>query len=320
MKIIITGSGGRLGAALLRELGNRFEVIGFNHAQLDLSDPDKVRETLSQCDFDVLVNAAAFTNVDLAEKERDQAFRVNAEAPRVLAEICRNQKAKLVHFSTDYVFSGEKEASYLEEDETRPISAYGESKLAGEKAVLSVNPDHLVIRVSWVFGPDRPSFIDQMIVRARESESVAAVADKWSAPTYTRDIAAMLLPVVAGGADPGLPQKAGVNGPSRLPALSSLQLGDTGISGYNGILHFANTGQCSWQEYAQHALDCCREKGVPLKATKVDAVKMSDMKSWVARRPVHTVLAIQKYEKLTGLKPRSWRDAVAEYVRDFVAR
>jgi dTDP-4-dehydrorhamnose reductase len=319
MKIVITGSGGRLGAALLREWSNvasasqpmrvqklglassseeptarkgspSHDVIGFNHTQLDLSDHNKIRETLSPRDFDVLINAAAFTNVDLSEKEKDQAFRVNAEAPRVLAEVCRDKGAKLIHFSTDYVFSGEKETLYSEEDEARPISAYGQSKLAGEKAVLSVSPDHLVIRVSWVFGPDRPSFIDQMIARARETEPVAAVADKWSAPTYTRDIAEMLLNVVAG------------------------------TSGYNGILHFANTGRCSWQEYTQHALDCCREQGVPLKATKVDAVKMSDMKNWIARRPVHTVLATQKYEELTGLRPRPWRDAVAEYVRDFVAR
>src|ERR1700730_11715478 len=202
MKIVITGSGGRLGAALLREYSNKFDVVGFNHAQLDLSDLGKIRETLSRNDFDVLVNAAAFTNVDLSEKEKDQAFRVNAEAPRVLAKICREKNAQLIHFSTDYVFSGEKRDPYVEEDEARPISVYGQSKLEGEKAVLDVSDSHLVIRVSWVFGPDRPSFLDQMIARARETESVAAVADKFSAPTYTRDIADMLLNVVAGNANP----------------------------------------------------------------------------------------------------------------------
>src|ERR1051325_10738108 len=107
MKILITGSGGRLGAALTREYASRFEVSGFNHTELDLSDLTTLRETISPLDFDILINAAAFTNVDLAEKEKNQAFRVNAEAPRLLAEICRDKGARLIHVSTDYVFDGD---------------------------------------------------------------------------------------------------------------------------------------------------------------------------------------------------------------------
>src|SRR5919197_2281881 len=112
MKIVITGSGGRLGAALVREYQDNFEVVGFGHAQLDLSDLSHVRERLAPLAFDVLINAAAFTNVDLCETERDQAFRINAEAPRVPAEICRDKGAKLIHFSTVYVFDGEKREPY----------------------------------------------------------------------------------------------------------------------------------------------------------------------------------------------------------------
>ena len=166
MKIVVIGSAGRLGAALTREYHNKFAVTGFNHAQLDLSDFDVIREKLRRTAFDVLINAAAFTNVDLCETERDQAFRINAEAPRVLAEICREKNAKLIHFSTDYVFDGEKRKPYTEEDEAKPISVYGDSKLAGEKNVLAAQDGHLIVRVSWVFGPDRPSFIDAMIKRA----------------------------------------------------------------------------------------------------------------------------------------------------------
>src|SRR5205823_2219584 len=133
MKIAIIGSGGRLGAALLREYRDKFDVTGLNHARLDLSNFDEVREKLGETNFDVLVNAAAFTNVDLCETQSDQAFRVNAEAPGVLAEICGEKNARLIHFSTDYVFDGEKRVPYTEEDEANPISVYGESKLAGEK-------------------------------------------------------------------------------------------------------------------------------------------------------------------------------------------
>jgi len=315
MKIVITGAGGRLGAALVREYKGRSEVTGFTHAQLDLGKADQVRASLEPLGFELLINAAAFTNVDLAEKEKDQAFRINADAPRLLAQICREKGAKLIHVSTDYVFDGEKRESYFEDDEPRPISAYGESKVAGENAVLEVDANHLVVRVSWVFGPDRPSFVDQMIARAREHDTIAAVADKWSTPTYTKDIADMLMRVLAGDV------VAGVGDPGREKAQQTQPAGVTD-PGYkaSGILHVANAGQCTWQEYAQHALNCCHELGLPLKATQVGAVKMSDMTSWIARRPVHSVLGTPKYEKIAGTAPRPWQEAVADYVRDYVAR
>jgi dTDP-4-dehydrorhamnose reductase len=192
MKIVILGTGGRLGAALLREFRDKCDAAGFNRAQLDLSNLDGAREKLRSTDFDVLINAAAFTNVDGCETERDRAFLINAEAPGVLAKIANDKGARLIHFSTDYVFDGEKRAPYTEEDRANPISAYGESKLAGEKNVLAAGNGHLVVRVSWVFGPDRPSFIDGIIKRAQENEQVDAIADKFSTPTYTLDIAKML--------------------------------------------------------------------------------------------------------------------------------
>jgi dTDP-4-dehydrorhamnose reductase len=284
MKIVITGSGGRLGAALVREYRQKFDVTGFNHAQLDLADLDQIRAKIDNLDFDVLINAAAFTNVDLCEKEREQAFRVNAEAPRFLAEICRDKKAKLIHFSTDYVFDGEKRESYLESDPANPISVYGESKRAGEEKILGTDDRHLIVRVSWVFGPDRPSFIDAVIKRAHTEEQVDAIADKFATPTYTKDIAEML------------------------PRFFDLDLA-------GGILHFANAGECSWQEYAQHALDCCHKLGVPLKARNVAPFKLSDMKNFIARRPIYSVLSTSKFNALAGQEPRSWQEAVEEYVR-----
>ena len=192
MKIVILGAGGRLGAALMREYREKYDVVGFDHAQLDLSNLEGLREKVGATTFDVLINAAAFTNVDACETERDRAFRINAEAPGVLAEICNEKDAKLIHFSTDYVFDGEKRAPYTEEDQANPISAYGESKLAGEKNVLAADDRHLVVRVSWVFGPDRPSFVDAMIKRAQQDEKIDAISDKFSTPTYTHDIADML--------------------------------------------------------------------------------------------------------------------------------
>jgi dTDP-4-dehydrorhamnose reductase len=281
MRIVILGAGGRLGAALLGEYQSKFDVVGFTHAQLDLAKSREIHGKIDNLAFDVLINAAAFTNVDLSESKRDEAFAVNAEAPRVLAEICANKNAKMIYFSTDYVFDGNKRQPYVEDDAANPISAYGESKRAGEKFVLAVSDRHLVVRVSWVFGPDRSSFIDAMIKRAREEERIEAIADKWSTPTYTLDIADML------------------------PRLFDIDA---------SIVHLANSGKCTWQEYAQHALDCCRNIGVPLKAKAVGALKLADMKQWVARRPVYSVLSTTKYQALTGIAPRSWRDAVNDYI------
>ncbi|MEO5720886.1 MAG: dTDP-4-dehydrorhamnose reductase [Chthoniobacterales bacterium] len=307
-RIIILGAGGRLGAALLREFAADHQVSGFNRAQLDLGDGGQLRETLGALEFDLLVNCAAQTNVDRCEAEPAEAFALNAEAPGLLAEICATQGARLIHISTDYIFEGAKTEPYTEEDEARPISVYGESKLEGERRVLAVSGDHLVARVAWVFGPDRASFVDWIIQQAREKEEVAAVADKFSTPTYTHDIAEMLRRlVVAGVADPGCASDVA-------PAAG------VGHPGYHGgIIHLTSRGSCTWQEYGQWALDCCLAKGMELRAERVGAISLADMKQFVARRPVYTVLSTEKYERLTGQKPRTWQDAVRAYVRDHVA-
>jgi dTDP-4-dehydrorhamnose reductase len=288
-RLVIVGAGGRLGAALVREYAGTFDVVGFNHTQLDLGAPEQMRETLGALEFQALINTAAQTNVDRCETQVEEAFALNGKAPGVLAEICARKKARFVQISTDYVFDGEKREPYTEEDEARPISVYGESKRDGERRALEANEQALVVRVSWVFGPDRPSFIDWAISQAREREAVSAIADKWATPTYTLDLAQMLEPLIAEGT-PG------------------------------GILHLANSGECSWQEYAQWALDCCQAEGVPMKARTIGASSLAEMKSFVAKRPVYSVLSSAKYKRLTGQRPRPWREAVADFVRDYAAK
>lgn len=288
MKIAIIGANGRLGAALAREYARDFELTSFERRQLDLGQLDRVRSALAATKFELLINCAALTNVDYCESHREEAFVVNAEAPRLLAEIANEKSARLVHFSTDYVFDGKKTDPYVEEDKAVPLSVYGESKLEGEQRVLEASSQHLVIRLSWVFGPAKPSFIDQIIQRARENDVVTAVADKFSAPTFTIDVAGWLRLVVEKNA--------------------------------HGILHLANNGGCSWQEWAQYAIDVCRSRGLPLKAERVEAVSLGDMKNFVAQRPVHTVLSTAKFTALTGVQPRHWREAVAEYISAHVSK
>jgi len=285
-RVVIVGAGGRLGAALLRHYAGVFAVVGFNHAQLDLGKPEQLRAILGGLEFDALINSAAQTNVDRCETHQEEAFALNAEAPRVLAEICAAKQARFIHISTDYVFDGEKREPYREDDEARPISVYGESKREGERRTLAANDRALIVRVSWVFGPDRPSFVDWAIGQAREREEVKAIADKWATPTYTLDLVELLKP---------------------------LTMSDE----INGILHLANRGECSWQEYAQWALDCCRAEGIPIKTHTIGKSSLAEMKSFIAQRPVYSVLSPAKYETLTGVAPRPWQEAVADFVRDY---
>ncbi len=289
-RIIVTGAGGRLGAALAREWqAAGLDVVGFGRQELDLSKPEEMRATLEPLDFGVLVNCAAQTNVDRCETERDEAMQLNAHAVRTLAEICQAKGARLIQISTDYVFDGVKNSPYTEEDSVVPVSHYGESKRAGELAALEVSDKNLAVRVSWVFGPDRPSFVDGIVKRALTEEKVEAIADKIAVPTYTLDAAQLLKPFLFD-----------------VPA--------------GGVLHLCNGGSCTWQEYGQHALDCAAEAGMPLKARTVGPLKMADLKAFIAKRPPNTAMSTARLTKLTGVQPRDWRDAVREYITQHVAK
>src|SRR4051812_16451689 len=276
---VILGSGGRLGAALQREWG----AVGFTRAKLDITAPAALEAALGPLDFDVLVNCAAQTNVDRCETQPDEAYAINRDAVRNIARLCSAKGARCVHISTDYVFEGLQRIPYIEEDKAVPISVYGESKRAGELALLDIDPAHLAVRVSWVFGPDRPSFIDQILQKAKTSDQVEAIGDKWAVPTYTLDIAQLLRPFLRGRRE-------------------------------GGLLHVCNSGECTWQEYGQYALDCAREAGVARQAHTVGGLKMAGLEAFVAKRPVYTVMSTSRLAGLTGVAPRSWQEAVREYV------
>ena len=287
-RIIVTGANGRLGAALVREWAAiGLQVTGFGRNELDISNAAAITAKLAAEDFAVLVNCAAQTNVDRCETEQDEAFDLNAAAPTIMADACRRKGARMIQISTDYVFDGAKEGAYTEDDPAVPISIYGASKRAGESGVLAATEGAgLVARVSWVFGPDRPSFVDQIVKNAREKDEVAAIADKIAVPTYTLDAATLLHPFL-------FDVKAG------------------------GLLHLCNGGSCTWQEYGQWALDCAAEAGIPLKAHTVAPLKMADLKAFIAKRPPNTAMSTERLTSLTGLRPRDWRDAVREYLATY---
>ena len=283
-RLVILGAGGRLGAALARSYASHYEVTGFNHSQLDLGSSKAIEEKLDPASFDVLINCAALTNVDYCETHHEEAFQVNSRAVGQIAAICARKKARLIHISTDYVFDGASQVPYSETDPAHPISVYGESKRQGEIEMLQADPEALSVRVSWVFGPDRPSFIDAVLKRARDCEKVDAIADKISAPTLTLDMAQWLAPI----------------------------LEDRSLS---GILHLCNGGECSWRDYGEYAIRCAIAEGIEMKTDTVAPLKLAELAAFVAKRPVYTVLSTERFTQQTGISPRSWQAAVEDYVR-----
>jgi dTDP-4-dehydrorhamnose reductase len=285
MKVAITGSGGRLGAALARGFRDHHEVTGLDRVAMDLSSGDSIEAALGGLDFEVLINVAAATNVDYCESNQEEAFEVNERAVRRMAEICRGKGTRMIHVSTDYVFDGGVEGLRSEDDPAHPRSVYGKSKLAGEEALLGVDEGFLVVRTSWVFGPDRRSFLESIIERAMYLEDVGAIEDKYSTPTYTLDFVSMLEPFL---------------GKHRL----------------GGRLNLCNGGECSWRQFGQFGLDCAAEGGLPLKTKKLLGIPLAEMDQFVAPRPVHTAMSVAKFERESGMTARPWEEAVRAYISD----
>jgi dTDP-4-dehydrorhamnose reductase len=286
-RIALVGKNGRLGAALCRALAETYDVVPFGRRELDLSKP--VRPQLQEVQFELLINAAAATNVDWCEQHEAEADQINAHAVAELGAISAERGVRCLHVSTDYVFDGLASRPYGEEDLAIPISVYGKSKRLGEEFLLQSDPDHLVIRVSWVFGPDKPSFIDWALEQALSRETLSAIDDKVSSPTYALDFVQWIRPL-----------------------LFEFPIG--------GILHLCNPDGCTWREYAQWAVDVARQEGVHFRTHQVLPITLASMPTFIARRPVYTVLATGKFSKTTGLSTRPWKDAVRDFVREKFSR
>ena len=282
-RILILGGKGRLGGALVRMWSANYPVRALARSDLDVTDLVELRCLLESAVYDVLVNCTGLTNIDRCETAREEAKIVNARAPGVMGEVAAKKGARFIHFSTDYVFDGAKTTAYTEEDVACPLSHYGRTKLAGENAAITPSQRHLAVRVAWVFGPDKPSFVDLIIERALTNDRVEAIADKRSCMTFTEDVAHWLDPFLDGN----------------LPG---------------GLYHACNAGACSWHEYGQHALNFAVRAGLPLRARTVEPIALSAMKDFVAPRPLYTVLNTAKLAMVTGAVPRNWREALNEYL------
>lgn len=285
-KVVVVGSGGRLGRSLVKSLSRDHEVTGFDHKALDLSSPDAIQSALSGLDYDELILSGALTAVDYCETHRDEAFAVNAEGPGLIARISAGKGAHVTYISTDMVFDGLKSGLYDEADEAVPANVYGESKLAGERLVLEASPDHLVARVSWVFGPERPAFPEWIIGLACKQPDLTLPDDKICCPTYTEDLTAWLRALTVDSAD----------GPAA------------------GVVQLCNSGACAWRDWGQACLDFAKDAGIPLVAETIRGVPVDSVAAFVAKRALNTAMSSARFTTLTGLHPRPWREALREFV------
>lgn len=283
-RILILGANGGLGRALGRHFAAHFETLSWGRAELDFEQPETIAGALASQKFDVLLNAAGMTSPDLCEAEPERAFLANAVAPRILAECCELRGARMIHFSTDYVFSGKDRDLWFETDAAAPVNVYGRAKLAGEQAVLNASPDALVARVSWLFGPDKASHPDSIIQRALQTDDLSAVSDKISVPTSNTDICGWIEQLIV-----------------RHPTTS-------------GVLHLCNSGVASWHSWAEAALAIAARLEVPVKTTSVKPIDLASLAQLKAPRPLMTVMSNAKLQGLLGGEIRNWFDALEEYL------
>ncbi|MCB1091111.1 MAG: dTDP-4-dehydrorhamnose reductase [Verrucomicrobiae bacterium] len=289
-KIIIIGSNGRLGRALLEACHPRFDVVAMTRYDLDLAWSERrICEALDPIDADLVLLTAGNTNVDHCELYPDEAEQLNVTAPGAIARWCARRGIRLINFSSDYVFDGEKTQPYTEEDPINPLSVYGQSKADGEEATLAASDRHLVVRLTWLYGPGKAlATPDWAVELAVKDEHLHVVSDRTGCPSFTGDIAAALEPLL-------FDDRA------------------------RGLLHLCNSGACTWLEWAQYCIDCAVECGVEVKTRVVEPLSMDDLFGNRAIRPRHTVLSTAKYETLTGRTLPDWRVPLKHYVEAFVA-
>lgn len=283
-KILVTGTSGQVGFELLRCLQGLGEVVGVDRSKLNLSDPDALDRVLREVAPDIIVNPAAYTAVDRAETEPVLAELVNATAPRVMAEHAARTGALLVHYSTDYVFDGAKSSPYLEDDPTSPLNVYGRTKRDGEQAIANSGCKHLIFRTSWVYGARGRNFMQTMLRLAQERQQLNVVADQFGAPTWSRTIATLTASILAR---------------NLAESSSALWLANSGI--YN----LTAGGRTSWAGFAEAIFERARLANVPI----VTPIPSSAYPT-PARRPANSVLSHEKLNRVFGLQPPLWQDAL----------
>lgn len=306
MRVLITGCHGQVGRELARSLRSLAEVEATGRSDLDLRDAQALVRALHERQPDLILNAAAYTAVDRAESEPGVAIAVNAEAPRVLAEEAARLDIPVVHYSTDYVFDGERGTPYREGDATAPRNVYGRTKLIGERAVLSAGGPCLVLRVGWVYGGRRRNFLTTMLELFATRDRVTVVDDELGGPTWSRDIVRGTLAAL-GSAGGGWREMTR----SRLAE---------GLRDRGGLYHLAPPDHTSWHGFAEEIRRLAARTGTfPLLVDRIDPISRSEWKA-EAVRPRDTRLAGDRLAETLGVSLAPWREGLAGCLREMAAR
>lgn len=283
MKILVIGSQGMLGRDLVSRLSNlsgqgspRIEVIAANHGHVDITNGPGTSTFIAQIKPDVIVNCAAFTNVDACETRTSEAFAVNATGAKNVALAGNEAGARVIHISTDYVFDGTRNEPYIEDDKPNPIPVYGKSKLEGELAIQEISDNYAIIRTAWLYGPYKKNFVTTMLGLGRKNRSVSVVTDQCGCPTYTADLSYAIWNII------------------------SLDI--------RGLYHVTNDGTCSRYEWAEKIFALAGEQ------VSVLPIKTEDYKR-AATVPQNSSLNCAKYTAASGHKMRPWQEALEEYIK-----
>ena len=275
MKILITGSNGMLGHDLIEALKDNHELVLTTSRTLDITDKEQVFDFISQNKPDIVINSAAYTDVDGCEENQDLAYSINGEGVKNLAFACREADSALLHISTDYIFNGENTRPWVEDDEIGPISVYGKSKLKGEQAILEILDKFFIVRTAWLYGVNGRNFPKTMLELAENHSQITVVYDEVGTPTYTPDLAKAISQLIE--------------------------------TEHYGIYHITNSGSCSWCEFASYIFEIT---GTDVKVIPVTASEFARP----APRPHYSVLENKNWIS-KGFKPlRSYKDAIKEYV------
>ncbi len=303
-KILIIGSSGMLGIDLWQELRGKYDVIGADlvHGQrstvnrsykVDITDRKDTIDVISKIKPDVVIHTAAYTDVDGCERDPKKAYKVNSNGTRNVALACRKAAALLVYISTDFVFNGKKRKPYRENGKPAPLSVYGDSKLKGEEAVKNILKNYFILRTSWLYGKYGKNFVDTIIAKGREGNTLRVVDDQIGSPTYTKDLAKAIHVLI-----------------DRVSKCQSVKVSKAGKckDAQYGIYHVTNSGAVSWFAYAKEILKLADIK------TRVFPISSKELNR-PAERPAMSVLDNSKFIEFTGYRMCNWKGALKSYVR-----
>ncbi len=271
-----------LGSDLAAQFRYRHDVVGMDLGDIDITRADECQRAVQESRPQLVINAAAYTNVDGCETAQEECFAANAEAVKNIAEACRGKNITLIHFSTDYVFDGTGIRPYIEEDACNPINVYGASKLAGENYLRTITDNYILIRTAWLYGAKGKNFVQAILERARTTGKLTVVDDQIGSPTCSRDLAA-----------------------------ATELLVDKNV---RGVFHVTNRGTCSWYEFAKKIL-----KEARLDAVEITPIKTAELQR-AALRPAYSVLGMQKFMTATGKTMQPWQLAFSDYYQWITSR